>query len=137
MFEKILLAVDGSKESASAVPLAADLAKKSGGEVVVFHVREHVVGRGGSWELEDDAQSQALVDKVKSELAAADVKASGRVDAGLAGHTALAILDAADAEGADLIVMGTRGRSDLKGLLLGSVAHKVIQLGNRPVLVAR
>jgi nucleotide-binding universal stress UspA family protein len=38
---------------------------------------------------------------------------------------------------ADVIVMGSRGRSDLAGLLLGSTAHKVIYLADRPVLAVR
>jgi hypothetical protein len=44
VFEKVLLAVDGSTYSAKAVPVAADIAKKSNGEVLVFHAREY----GGS-----------------------------------------------------------------------------------------
>jgi nucleotide-binding universal stress UspA family protein len=39
--------------------------------------------------------------------------------------------------GADVIVMGSRGRGDLAGLVLGSTAHKVIHLADRPVLVVR
>jgi nucleotide-binding universal stress UspA family protein len=137
MFKRILLAVDGSQHSAKAVPVAADLAKKSNSEVVVVHVREHAAARGGNWELEPAADADALVERVKSELAAAGVTVNGRVDRALAGRAAQAILDVASNEGADLIVMGTRGLSDLKGLLLGSVTHKVIQLSDCPVLVAR
>jgi nucleotide-binding universal stress UspA family protein len=37
----------------------------------------------------------------------------------------------------DVIVMGSRGRGDLAGLVLGSTAHKVIHLADRPVLVVR
>jgi len=38
---------------------------------------------------------------------------------------------------ADVIVMGSRGRGDLAGLILGSTAHKVIHLADRPVLIVR
>ncbi len=47
------------------------------------------------------------------------------------------ILREADHEAVDLIVMGTRGLSDLKGLLLGSVSHKVCQLADCPCVIAK
>ena len=74
---------------------------------------------------------------VEAELNAACVRTTCRVERALAGHVAQAIIDAAAADGAELIVMGSRGLSDLRGLLLGSVTHNVIQLADRPVLVAR
>ena len=137
MFEKILLAVDGSDHARKAVPVAIDIAKKSSGEVLVFHVREHLVARGGSYELEEAEAASALAGGIEAEIKAAGVQTSCRLERALAGHVAQAILDAAESGGADLIVMGSRGLSDLRGLLLGSVAHKVIQLADRPVLVAR
>jgi nucleotide-binding universal stress UspA family protein len=137
MFEKVLLAVDGSEHSAKAVPVAVDIAKKSNGEVLVYHVREHVTGKGGRWELEEAAHAEELVERICSEVAAAGPKAKARVDQALTGHVAQAIVDAAVAEGVDLVVMGSRGLSDLRGLMLGSVTHKVIQFSIGPVLVAR
>lgn len=137
MFEKVLLAVDGSEYSAKAVPVAADIAKKSNGEVLVFHAREYVVGRGGSYQLEDLPDAEGLVEKVKAEVAATGIKVSGSVEPALAGWVAKAILQAAEGEGADAIVMGSRGLSDFGGLLLGSVTHKVIQLSHCTVVVAR
>lgn len=53
------------------------------------------------------------------------------------GDAAQRILQKADAEGADLIVMGTRGFSDLKGMFLGSVSHKATQLAACPVMTVR
>ncbi len=46
MFQKVLLAVDGSEHAAKAVPVAAELAKKSDGEVLVFHASEFMIARG-------------------------------------------------------------------------------------------
>jgi nucleotide-binding universal stress UspA family protein len=139
MFEKILLAVDGSDHSRRAISMAIDTAKKSNGSVVVVHVREHVVDRGGTWELEATKDAESLLENANRELEAAGVESrkEGRRSRAGTGHIAQAIVDAADADGIDLIVMGSRGVSDLRGLLLGSVTHKVLQLTSKPVLVAR
>ena len=47
------------------------------------------------------------------------------------------IVTDAQEHGVDVIVMGSRGPGDLAGLLLGSTAHKVIHLADRPVLIVR
>jgi len=137
VFQKVLLAVDGSEHSSMAVPVAADIARKSDGEVLVFHVREYQVARGVSYSLEDGLQAKELVDGVTDSLRAEGVKARGVVEPHVIGGAARAILAEAEAEDADAIVMGCRGRSELAGLLLGSVAHKVIQLSHCPVVIAR
>jgi nucleotide-binding universal stress UspA family protein len=133
MFEWILLAVDGSERSKKAAAAAADIARGSGGEVHVLHVHEV----GAFAPLESSGESQALVDDVVAELQSAGVKATGDAVAARTGSTAPTVLDAARAFGSDLIVMGTRGLSDFSGLLLGSIAHKVIQHADCPVLVTR
>ena len=138
MFQKVLLAVDGSEHSGKAVPVAADIAKKSDGEVLVFHVREYQVARGGgAYPLEEEPHAQELVDGVTASLRAEGVRARGVVEPHVVGSAARAILAEAEAEDADAIIMGCRGRSELAGLLLGSVAHKVIQLSHCPVVIAR
>ena len=137
MFQKVLLAVDGSEHSGKAVPVAADIARKSEGEVLVFHVREYTIARGGAFPLEDGLEAQELVDGVTASLKAEGVKARSVVEPHVVGSAAKAILAEAEAEDADAIVMGCRGRSELAGLLLGSVAHKVIQLSHCPVVIAR
>lgn len=137
MFQKLLLAVDGSEHAAQAVAVAADLAKKSEGEVVILHAREFMLAKGGAYAMEDTSEAGALVDRVRDQLAEAGVPAQCRVVTSPEGRAAQAILEAAEIEGADAIVMGSRGLSDLAGLLLGSVTHKVIQLSHCPVVVAR
>ena len=139
MFERILLAVDESAYSRQAVPVAIDIAKKSKGEIVVFHVREHASYSGveGSWELESKEKAHGLVEGLKREIEAAGVPVKAEVRRRLTSRVPQAILDAADEYEADLVVMGSRGVSDLRGLLLGSVTHKVLQLSDRAILVVR
>jgi nucleotide-binding universal stress UspA family protein len=138
MLERILLAVDMSDHARKAVPAAAELAKAGGGTVQVLHVRElyyppvppRVVG-------DSPEDAQQLVDGVVAELQQAGVIADGVVRTSTGGSPASAILEQARDVGAGIVVLGSRGLSDLGGLLLGSVAHKVIQLSACPVLVVR
>jgi nucleotide-binding universal stress UspA family protein len=133
MFERILLAVDGSEHSKKAAAAAAEIAQGSGGEVHVLHVHEV----GAFAPLESSVESQALVDGVVEELLGAGVKAVGDAVGARTGSTAATVLDGARTFDSDLIVMGTRGLSEFSGLLLGSVAHKVIHHADCPVLVTR
>jgi nucleotide-binding universal stress UspA family protein len=139
MYDRILVAVDHSEISDRAVVAARDLAVLSKGEVWVLHLREREtvpkVGVLVQDETTDDANTAvaAAVDM----LAQAGVKAHGEVRNTIFGYAAREIINDAEEVGADLIVMGSRGRGDLAGLLLGSTAHKVIHLSDRPVLVVR
>jgi nucleotide-binding universal stress UspA family protein len=88
--------------------------------------------------VDDDSPEAAsrLVDEVVEELRQAGVAAEGSVRSTTAGP-ARAILEHARDLDATLIVLGSRGLGALGGLLLGSVAHKIIQLSSCPVLVVR
>ena len=137
MFERILLAVDGSEHSIKAVPVAGELARRYGGEVIVLHVREHEITWGADIDVETAEEARSLVDGVVRELKDSDTNVRGEVVRVPLGQTPRAILDMAREEGAGLIVMGTRGLSDWGRLLMGSVAHKVVHLAEVPVLVVR
>ena len=131
--ERILVAFDGSDHAKKALDAAAELAKYSDGEVHVLHVHES----GVMAPVETPGESSDLVDGAVEELRAAGVKASGDAIQARSGSAAPAILDAAKAFDSSLIVMGTRGLSDFSGLLVGSMAHKVIHHAECPVLVVR
>ena len=136
MLDKILLAVDASDHARKAVPAAAELARAGSGRVRVLHVRELEFAPatvvGGSPE-----EAQQLVDGVVEELEQAGVTVEGAVLNSTGGSPARAILEQAEDFGAGMVVLGSRGLSPLGGLLLGSVAHKVLQLSTCPVLVVR
>jgi nucleotide-binding universal stress UspA family protein len=137
MFKNIVLAVDGSEHAHRAVPIAAELAKLAGGKVTVLHVREHDMARGQLWELETEDEANAVVKHAVDEVAKAGAAADGDVIRTAHGKVAEALVDSARDHKADAIVMGSRGRSDLSGLVLGSVAHKVIHLSDKTVVIAR
>jgi nucleotide-binding universal stress UspA family protein len=65
------------------------------------------------------------------------IKAHGVVRNTIYGYAAKEIVEDAKSLDAGVIIMGSRGRTDLAGLVLGSTAHKVIHLTDRPVLVVR
>jgi nucleotide-binding universal stress UspA family protein len=137
MLEKLLVAVDQSEHSRKAVPAVVELARAGGGTVHVLHVRElhypvppTVVG-------DSPEEAQQLVDDVVAELERSGIKAEGAVRPSTGGSPAGAILAHARDVGAGLVVVGSHGHAGLGGLLLGSVAHKVIQLSACPVLVVR
>ena len=137
MFEKILLAVDGSEHSRRAVVVAGDLARRYEGEVIVLHAREHELTWGADIDVETPDEGRQLVDGVMRELKDAGTNVRGELVRVPLGQTPRAILDMAREEGVGLIVMGTRGLSDWSRLLMGSVAHKVVHLAEVPVLVVR
>ncbi len=137
MFERILLAVDGSEHSRRAVTVAGDLSRRYGGEVIVLHVREHEVTWGADIDVETAEEARQLVDGVVRELKDSGTNVRGEVVRIALGQTPRAILDMARDEAVGLIVMGTRGLSDWGRLLMGSVAHKIVHLAEVPVLVVR
>jgi nucleotide-binding universal stress UspA family protein len=137
VFQRILLAVDGSEHSARAIPVAADLAFRYSGEVLVFHAREHELALGVDIDAETSEEAMDLVDGVVRELKDAGIAVRGEIVRVPLAQTPRAILDAVRDEHIDLIVMGTRGLSDWSRLLVGSVAHKVVHLADVPVLVVR
>ena len=138
MYDRILLAVDNSEISERAVLAARDLAALSNGEVWVLHLREREPGtKTMSMMDETTDEANAAVTEALEVLTQAGVKAQGEVRNTIYGYAAREIVSDAKYHDADVIVMGSRGRGNLTGFILGSTAHKVIHLTDRPVLVIR
>lgn len=139
MYDRILVAIDNSEMSDRAVLAARDLATLSEGEVWVLHLREREIATKTGVLLTDETieDANAEVAGAVEVLTQAGVKAHGEVGITFYGYAARGIIDGAVEHDADVIIMGSRGRSDLAGLILGSTAHKVIHLTDRPVLIVR
>jgi nucleotide-binding universal stress UspA family protein len=138
MYERVLAAVDHSEVSERVLAAARDLALLSKGQVWVLHLREReVISRMGLVPTEPESDAEAEVTAAVEELTAAGVTAHGVIRDTVFGYAAREIVDDAREHQADVIVMGSRGRGDLAGLVIGSTAHKVIHLADRPVLIVR
>ncbi|RPI24367.1 MAG: universal stress protein, partial [Actinobacteria bacterium] len=134
--DKVLVAIDGSETSDRAVAFAAELAKRTGSELLVMTAAQEptlvAVPMGVMAEVEgvymtprDVIESAAgeIVERAASQAEAAGVAKVGRVIR--FGPPARTIVEAAQQEGATVIVMGRRGLGDFGALILGSVTHKV------------
>ncbi len=134
---EIVVGYDGSESAKAALDEAVALAKELGDSVlIVFGFAPHGPG-GGEVKAQRDAVHE-LGERVTAE-AAARVADSG-VDHAVEmpnEHGADALSDLANQHGARMIVVGTHGESPLKGAILGSTAHRLIQIAERPVLVVR
>jgi nucleotide-binding universal stress UspA family protein len=143
---KILLAVDGSDASMSAVATTAALATPPGSSIeVVSVVPDSFAPEGSPWpnviRIDPPTDRERVLDDVRgrleeiaTRLRTTDRSAEPRV---LEGRPATLIVDEARRFGADLVVMGARGLSAVRRLLLGSVSSEVVDHAPCPVLVAR
>jgi len=144
MFKHILVPVDGSATSQTAVAKAADLAKAFASEVTVIYVIDPYpftgVGTDFAYGQAEylsaaTAEANAAVHAAKEALTQVGVTVDTSV---IEAHTAWrGIVEAGASLGADLIVMGSHGRSGLEKLMLGSVAQAVLSHTKLPVLVVR
>ena len=137
MYDRLLVAVDDSEVSGRVIAAAKDMASLSKGKVWVLHVREREFGRLGLTPTEPDEEVQQAVREGVDALIQAGIDAQGEVREAVFGQAAREIVNDAKKHDAGIIIMGSRGRSELTSLVLGSTAHKVIHLNDRPVLVVR
>jgi len=137
MFERIVLAVDSSDQAKRAVVAAVDLARKSQGEILVVHVHDLGLVSRETVDLETQDEARLLTMAYLDFVAQQGVTVRSELRAAKTADIAKEILAAARSFRADAIVLGSRGLGDFAGLLLGSVAHRVIQRADCPVVVVR
>lgn len=137
MFEKIVVAQDHSEHSLRALATASALAKLSGGELRLVHVREMSIGKAGPIPYAQDEDSESILDQTVGQLSSSGVVASCNVRSSHSGRVAAEIVKEAEEFEASVIVIGSRGLTDLEGLVMGSTTHQVLHLAETPVLVVR
>ena len=144
MYKTILIPLDGSKRAEAILPHVEELAQLYGAEVVFLEIVEptlQLVGEGMAYAALCEQEIRQLTEKAESYLAAlqAEFRGKGIAARGLVAHGPVvgAILDAAEAESADLIAMASHGRSGLSQVFYGSVAAGVLHRIDRPLLLIR
>ena len=147
MYQRILVATDGSELSNKAVQSATELAALTGATLVALKVvprypRSYMEGAlpvdptdVKQIEAQWSATAQALVDGIKAEAGAQGVKVKALV--AKSDLVAEAVIAAAKKHNCDLIVMASHGRKGIKRLLLGSETQHVLTHSHIPVLVLR
>ena len=140
MYEDILLPTVGSPGGQRAVAEAIDLAELTGARLHVLYVVDDDPRGGltdGRWEtIRESLRSEGreIIADVVSRATDSGVEAVTRVDEGAPAES---IVEYADKNGIDAIVMGTHARTGVSKLLLGSVTENVIRRADQPVLVVR
>lgn len=137
MFDRILLAVDGSPKSEKTILIALDMAGRYGSKVTIVHIREYERYEGSDVDLGPPIPAEELVDDVLTRFRANGIEAHGEIRRVSSGNTPEQIVAVAEAVEAELIVLGSRGMSEWKSLMLGGVANKVVQHAMCPVLLVR
>jgi len=153
MYKRILVALDGSEQSCKALDHAAAIAEKLGSELTLLTVVPRVMlpilpnaGLGSvtmtsaknmiqEQEKMRDVYQDVLADaeaRVRSEHPNLNVSTILRE-----GHPSATIVDVAEKEGYDLIVMGSRGIRGITGWILGSTSQGVVDSCTKPVLIIK
>lgn len=149
-FEKVLVCVDGSESSMKAADYAVMVAKKHGAQMIALNVIVSQLGyaySSGTFGLvtpstindlleKSKQEAQKWFDEINKNAAANDVRLRTEI---VASPTSIvpALVDYAEKNRADLIIVGTRGRSGFTKLLLGSVASGVVTYASCPVMVVK
>jgi Universal stress protein UspA and related nucleotide-binding proteins len=137
MFEHLVVAVDGSSRSEKTIAMAVDLAQRYSSTVTVVHVREYERYEGSDVDMGPPIPAEQLVNDVLETFHQAGVDAKGEMRRASSGNTPEQIIEVAEQAQADLIIMGSRGMTEWKSLLLGGVATKVVHQAACPVLLVR
>ena len=139
MFGTILVALDGSEQSLLALTYAKDIAETHDAKMIMIHAYPNTSDLRDVPEYEKLVAQrknfgQKILDQARKQLGGVSFEVEEDL---LEGPAADAILSVAEIRNADLIVLGTRGMSSLKGVIFGSVSNKVMHYAPCPVMVVR
>jgi nucleotide-binding universal stress UspA family protein len=143
---KILVAIDGSQSSMEAAEYAIEMAKKDGAKIIALTVNRIALSSYGLATPEGEIKSPKEKEIILESKTRLDILGQNATQNNVELKTELinsqmsidgAIVEYAESEDVDLIIMGTRGRSGFKKLLLGSVASAVVTYSPCPVMIVK
>ena len=148
MYKHLVVAVDGSETSLNALAHATELATVNNARLTLVHVANPAEYMALAPEfLQHDSYEAAAVAQGNEVLEAAEAAARSKGVENIVKHLLVAnkgaremaqeLVDYADGHGADLLVLGTHGRTGLMHLLMGSFAETVMRQSHLPLLVIR
>lgn len=146
MFHSILVPVDGSEHAKKALSVACQLARQESAALHLLHIPEELAHETtlvwgiGAIAIEASREEREAAGKQVVDRAAEAARELGATNLETVigqGDPARTIISEARRRGVDAIVMGSRGLSDLKGLVVGSVSHKVSHAADCTVITVR
>lgn len=147
MYSRILIPLDGSEPSDHALTHAMNLAAKEEAELILLTVIAPVsallYGDEESPTVDMEDYDRVLESSHRQVLTKAEKKVKGvypdlKAKQLLArGHVPTTIIETAESEDVDLIVMGSRGFTGVKGWLLGSTSRHVVEHCTKPILIVK
>ena len=145
-FSTILVGIDGSESSIDAADYAIEMAKKDGAQVIALTVNRIPLSSYGlatpqeevkqSKDNEEMQEFKEWLDKISQNAKQNSVQLKKEIINSQMSVEA-AIVEYAESEGVDLIVVGTRGNSGIKNMVLGSIASGVVKYATCPVMVVK
>ncbi len=146
MFDKVLVALDGSDHAAHALDMAIQLTRRCDAELILFHAVEvNALRSDYDMRVIESArevyqrigleQADAILDEAQQAAAGAGLRRVTRAIGD--GDPVKALLKLLKDRPVDLVVCGTRGLTGLREIAMGSVAHKVSVVAPCPVLIVK
>lgn len=130
----ILCPVDGSDPARRAVAMAAILSVRMQAKLTILHVSVYVIGRGGVYDTFAPGESERYLAEAGA-IASEEACRDPALKTVRARDPAHAIIDFAEKNGVDHIVMGAAGKGAVKSFLIGSVSSEVLRKSYCPVTV--
>ncbi|MCM3490992.1 universal stress protein [Alkalihalophilus marmarensis] len=138
MYKKVLAAVDGSDHSLRAIEQAVKITSKKEGFIDLIYVisgetsKSDVLKNKSKMEIEQNRK--AMLTRYEEKLASHNIQYETYIRNGEPGPT---IVEFANENDYDVVVLGSRGLNKLQSMVLGSVSHKVAKRVSAPVLIVK